>query len=459
MPTGRGVTPRQVMDAGLCIGCGSCAAQSGHADARMAWDRYGQLKPAGDWRDTPPAGFDRTCPFSPDASDEDAIASRLFPAAAHADPMVGRFHRAYVGHVQEGAFRAGGSSGGMVSWMAAELLRLGLVDGVAHVSPSDPRKENGFFRYGISRTIAEVQSGSCSRYYPVELSGVLRAIRARPGRYALVGVPCFIKAANLLRCEDEVMRQRIAYTLGLFCGHMKSAHFVDSMAMQMRVKTDKIAAVDYRIKAQDRPANWYRSRLTLTDGAQCEEDWWHLADGDWGAGYFQNSACNYCDDVVAETADIAFGDAWIEPYASCPDGTNVVVVRSRELGQIIENARRAGRLQLRGVDAGFVAQTQAAGLRQRREGLAYRLAWRSPALPLRKRVGADASRLGWRRKLVYRMRFAISHWSHRTLLLAARCHAPALYIGWARAVLAIYQGLTYSRGAFGRFCDFLMKTG
>jgi coenzyme F420-reducing hydrogenase beta subunit len=44
----------------------------------------------------------------------------------------------------------------------------------------------------------------------------------------------------------------------------------------------------------------------------------------WGAGFFQNSACNYCDDVVAETSDIAFGDAWVEPYSSDGRGTNVV---------------------------------------------------------------------------------------------------------------------------------------
>ena len=51
-------------------------------------------------------------------------------------------------------------------------------------------------------------------------------------------------------------------------------------------------------------------------GATAEQDWWHLADGDWGAGFFQNPACDWCDDVVAETADIAFGDAWVEPYSS-----------------------------------------------------------------------------------------------------------------------------------------------
>ena len=33
------------------------------------------------------------------------------------------------------------------------------------------------------------------------------------------------------------------------------------------------------------------------------------------------------DDVVTETADISFGDAWVEPYSSGGRGTNVIIVR------------------------------------------------------------------------------------------------------------------------------------
>ena len=32
---------------------------------------------------------------------------------------------------------------------------------------------------------------------------------------------------------------------------------------------------------------------------------------DWGMGIFKLGACDYCDDIVGETADISFGDAWL----------------------------------------------------------------------------------------------------------------------------------------------------
>jgi coenzyme F420-reducing hydrogenase beta subunit len=439
------LAPRDVAAAGLCIGCGGCAAGRG----AIGWDRFGQRKPEGAWAAEPFDAFPRICPFSPDARNEDDIAAERFPLAPHRDPLIGSFEANYVGHVAEGEFRTGGSSGGMVSWVAAELLRRGLIDGIAHVAPADPAREGRLFDYRVSRSVDEVRQGAKSRYYPVDLSQAIEEIRAVPGRYAVVGVPCFIKAIHLLRAEDAVLRERIAYTLGLFCGHMKSARLVESFAWQLGVQIEEVQAVEYRRKDPGRPANWYTAQLTLADGTARWQDWWHLVDGDWGAGFFQNSTCNYCDDVVAETADVSFGDAWVEPYSSDGRGTNVMIVRSRQVAELVAVAIGQGRLALQEVDAAFIANTQAAGFRQRREGLAYRLRIAPPRLPLRKRVAPGGRELPLRRKLVYRSRRWISAWSHRIFALARNSGWPGFYLRWARLSLRAYEALAYLRGPLG----------
>ena len=432
--------------AGLCVGCGSCAE-------RMHWDRNGFLKP-----DPSPdrlRHFAHTCPFSPAAANEDAIATARFPDAPSLDPHIGRFEAAYVGYAAEDPFRSSGSSGGLTSWVAAELLRTGAVDGIAHVVPTDA--ETGrLFSYRISRSLDELGAGAKSRYYPVDLSQVLSEIRARPGRYAVVGIPCFIKAIHLLRRADPVIAERVTHTLGLFCGHMKSAAMVESFAWQLGAELGYVRALDYRIKDENRPANWYRAHLDLAGGASAEQDWWHLADGDWGAGFLQNPACDWCDDVVAETADISFGDAWVEPYSSDGRGTNVVVVRSQALKVLLDEARADGRLVLEPVDADFIVRTQAAGLRHRRDGLAYRLTWRDARHAPPKRVRPSA-KLPLRRKLVYRLRFSIARWSHRMLRLARFAGAPAIYTIWARGMLRLYQSVTWSRGRLGKLFDALLE--
>jgi coenzyme F420-reducing hydrogenase beta subunit len=132
------VSPSEIVRSGLCIGCGSCAA--GRTGAAMRWDRHGFLKPDGpeEWIEAPSDSFSRQCPFSPAAASEDQIAAERFPATAAADPRIGRFEAAYVGHAAQDPFRPNGSSGGLTSWVAAELLRTGVIDAVAHVVPTDP---------------------------------------------------------------------------------------------------------------------------------------------------------------------------------------------------------------------------------------------------------------------------------------------------------------------------------
>lgn len=444
-------SPRAMLASGLCIGCGSCASRE--PAAGMGWNRYGQLRPRGPraWEARGDDLFARTCPFSPEAAKEDLIGLELYPDATEADPQAGRFEAAFVGHVAEGGFRAAASSGGLATWAAAELLRRGMVDGVAHVVPTPP--ESGrLFRYAVSRDEEALRQGAKSRYYPIDMAEVLAEIRAVPGRYAVVGIPCFIKAVNLARRAEPLLAGRIVATIGLFCGHMKSAALPRSFARQIGVPDGEMRGIDFRRKDPSRPANWYTAEIALKDGSRRWQDWWHLVEGDWGSGFLMHPACNFCDDVTAETADIALGDAWLEPYSSDGNGTNVVVVRSRAMLALVEAGIAEGRLALKPVDRDFVVATQAAGLRQRREGLAWRLARaKLPVMP-DKRV-APSRRLRLRRKLIYGARQAIARWSHRVLWLAERTGWPGLYLAWGRAVLKVYHGLAYSRGRIGRLVD------
>jgi coenzyme F420-reducing hydrogenase beta subunit len=445
-------SPKNIIDSGLCIGCGSCVAQAVSEKPVMRFDKYGEIKPnaPSEWLQYRSTQFTQTCPFSPAAKKENELAKALYPDANNWDDRVGKFQSAYVGYAAEEDFRLKGSSGGMVTWVATELMRKGLIDGVAHVvATKDPQLEGSFFEYRISRTEEEVKEGARSRYYPIELSQVLKIIREVPGRYAVVGIPCFIKAIHLLRDADPLFKERIPFTLGLFCGHMKSARFVESFAWQMGVPVKEIQQVEFRYKQPDRPANWYNAALTLRDGTMINRDWWHLADGDWGAGFFMNNACNFCDDVVAETADISFGDAWVEPYSSDGKGTNVVIVRSALVSAFINEAIKDGRLRLEAVDGKFVADTQAAGFRQRREGLAYRLVWATKKVQPSKRVLPDEKTPDKKRRLIYRLRYLISKWSHWMFYLARRINRPLLYIRWASMAAAVYHGLAYHKGKLG----------
>lgn len=444
----KALSPKDIINSGMCIGCGSCVAQTSTPTARMDFDKYGQLRPYGleTWLSSQSERFSATCPFSPSALNEDLLATDLFSDNSCNSQALGRYQKAYVGYASESDFRAKGSSGGMITWVASELLRKGLIDGVVHVvAVNDPQQEKRYFKYSISRTEAEVLAGAKSRYYPIELSTVLKLIKEVPGRYAVVGLPCFIKAIQLLRKEDSIYQNRIRFTLGLVCGHLKSARLVDSFALQMNVRLKDIQQVEFRRKINKREAYWYNATLTLQDGRIVDKDWRYMADGDFGAGFFMYSACNFCDDVLAETADISFGDAWITPYALDGRGNNVVVVRSQILERILSQGISEQRIKLKEVDETFIEHTQAAGLRQRREGLSYRLTWAPKLIKPSKRVPANAEDLKIDRKLIYRCRYLISLWSHRVFGVTWMLNIPSVYFFWARVVKRIYYRLSIKK--------------
>ncbi len=445
-------SPKQIVRSGLCIGCGVCVGQG---TGQMVFDRFRQYKPNGPWQWSrrPSREFSAGCPFSPSAANEDEIGLELFAGAEHRSDTLGHFLAAYVGHVTESGFREEASSGGMTSWVLAHLLRVGAIEAAVHVKSGERSGSAPLFSYQVSRSEEEIRLGAKSRYYPVHLGDVLKVVRAIPGRYAVVGVPCFIKAIQLLRRQDPLVRERIVFCVGLFCGHMKSARLVESFAWQMDISLDQVQDMEFRRKHIDRPARTYTVAFRLKDGRLLEKDWTEMADGDWSAGFFQNSACNFCDDVVGEVADVSLGDAWVEPYASDGRGTNVVIVRSPAVHRLIKAGIAAQELELTEVNAEFVEQTQAGGFRQRREGLAYRLSFSRPEIPLRKRVAPNSRNLTWRRKILYRTRSAISKWSHRISWLAGGTGYRKLYIRWARLVATFYAGFAWSQGRLGKFLD------
>src|SRR5690606_25732209 len=137
---------------------------------------------------------------------------------------IGYYQGLYAGHVINEEYRLSSSSGGLVSKVLEILFEQKLIDGVLHVKRSS---ENGeLFNYSISNTIKELQEGKRSRYYPINLMGVLKAIKGDGKRYAVVGIPCFVKSIRLLQREESGF-ENIKFFIGIICGQLKSKYFTD----------------------------------------------------------------------------------------------------------------------------------------------------------------------------------------------------------------------------------------
>lgn len=401
----------KVIEGGFCIGCGVCAA--------MQPDRYRmEMTPAGTLAARMLAGsegegalttaVDRACPFSDQAATEDEIAAASFPDASGISPDIGRHLKSFIGHVAQDDYRITGSSGGFVTWVLAELLTSGKVDAVIHVKADASGQR--LFSYGVSTSVHALKQGAKSRYYPVEMSEVLAFVRRTPGRFAITGVPCFLKALRLACREDVVLDERLRVFVGLVCGHLKSKSFGEFFAWQLGVKPRTVRGIDFRMKIPGRPASRYGIEVRgVDDGREVVRaaPMTALYGSDWGLGFFKYQACEFCDDVVAETADVAVGDAWLPEFESDWRGTNVVVVRDREILALVEAGIADGRLAMRPASAEEVAESQRSGLRHRREGLGVRLAMLDAAGSWRPRKRTQPSKpdqVDPQRRAIYALR-------------------------------------------------------
>lgn len=414
-----------VIEGGYCIGCGACTAVQ-DSSFEMEMDERGQYQATSKEERNENPGGEKVCPFSAEARDETQIGHALYGSHATFDEHVGYYRSCYAGYVTEGEFRAEGSSGGVAKWVLYELLRRDLVDAAIQIVAQAPEPTDGtVYGYTVMDSSDEVLEGSKSVYYPVEMSGALDYIREHPGRYAITGIPCFIKALRLLAQQEPVFEERLEFCVGLVCGHLKSKRYADMIAWQFGVEPGNLAHIDFRKHLPDTRANEKGVEVKSIDGDAEVADpdiVQNLFGTNYNHGFFQYEACNFCDDVVGETADISVGDAWLEEYLDDGEGTSIIVTRHPVMDRIVEDGLEAGRLDLDAVSADTIAESQAGGFRQRREGLAYRLyladeqdRWRPP-----KRVEPSKSHISEERRKVYDLRMQMTERSHTAFRKALR---------------------------------------
>lgn len=417
---------RQVVANGHCIGCGACAHVEPGVNG-MQLDAHGRYVPQ--WH-TPPATTplaDVVCPFSNSARDEDAIGRSLYgngteKACQNHDRRLGFYQQVWVGHAaDEGNFRMAGSSGGLTNWLLAELLRTGTVDAVIGVGELDSEPGGTLFGYQRIERAEDLHRLAKSKYYPITLDQVLGEVAASDQRHAFVGVPCFVKTMRLLCEQDAQLARRVPVCLSVVCGHLKSTAFAQSLGWQLGVAPERLSGFDFRVKIEDEPANRYGVEARSPETRQRAQVF-DLQGTDWGLGYFKYKACDYCDDIAGETADVTLGDAWLPDVSGDWRGHNIVIVRDPTIETLLQQANEERRISLRHATADDFVQSQAANYRHRHDGLAYRLhrddaigAWRP-----NKRITPSITGLTPARQRALDMRCRLRDLSHNAFAQARR---------------------------------------
>ncbi|MEZ8136697.1 Coenzyme F420 hydrogenase/dehydrogenase, beta subunit C-terminal domain [Vibrio splendidus] len=370
--------------------------------------------------------IEKVSPYLNAKDNESVIAENLYAKLDEIsyDSRIGYYDSLYVGHVVEGDYRKNASSGGMGTWIFKALLDEGLIDGVVHVKDNSDKNSEILYKYEISRTVEEILAGAKTKYYPVELSEVLEIIKENKGRYAIVGIPSFIKAIRLVCLYDPIINERIAFTVGLICGHQKSSKFAEYMGWQVGIEPGSLKEIDFRHKLEDKPADVYAIRMKgyingeLTTVIKPKSE---LDGQNWGLGYFKPLASDFTDDVFNETADIVVGDAWLPEYTTDSGGNNIVIVRDKTVSSILLNAIEKNKLSMTPVSVDKIFSSQSAHYRHTHDELVYRsLSKKNKNNWYPKNRVSEVREISYLRGKVQNLRMDISEQSHAIYLEAVK---------------------------------------
>lgn len=410
-----------VVNGGFCIGCGACATREPDR-LQMNLTELGtyQPKPKDDTNSASKHSLE-VCPFWLN-DNENQIAQRQFadqPGVQHTSET-GYYLNCFAAAVSDQKQRQISSSGGIITWIAQQLLISGKVDHVACVGPDNT--SDRLFAYQLIDNPAELETTRKSRYYPCEMSEILTCIRQAPGKTAFIGLPCSIKAVHLLCAQDDELSSKITYRIGLFCGHLKSMQYAAYLTRLCGLDERRLQTVNFRKPIPGKPANQYAFEATVEDdrGERTSRSipMRNVFAGSWSYNLFMLNACHYCDDLMAETADVAIGDAWLPEFVKDGRGTSVVVCRKQNILQMLRRGEETGELAIQQLPAEKIIQSQKSGLRQRREALSYRL-WldlrrKRPFPP--KRVKPDAKALSGFHRMVQHIRLQTAKISKEAFL-------------------------------------------
>lgn len=438
----------KIIENDYCTGCGICAAST-DSPFEMSMNDDGRFVPIlkDGWtnnQNSPSISPMELCPFSDKTNNETEIGQQLFERyKADFDNYTGYTIKNYAGYVNELDFRKKGSSGGMGNWLAYKLLEQGEVDGIIHVKETHSDSSGKIFKYDISYNLEQISYGAKSKYYPVELSEVLKLVRENEGRYALIGIPCFIKGIRLLAKQDPIINERIKYCIGLVCGHLKSDMFAKSIAWQLGIEPSDLETIDFRTKIENKPANEYSVTAFGRNNQIQSRPTRDLYTTNWGQGYFRYNACEFCDDVVAETADVTVGDAWLPEYKSDSLGTNVIIVRNPIINGILKESHDTDKIYIEDITSNDIYKSQQSGFRHRREGLAYRLYLKDKVGEWRPQKRVEPSNeITRKRKKIYKLRQEISSASFKAYRYAKEKDEFEYFINYMEPIVKKYKRVT-----------------
>lgn len=311
---------------GLCTQCGTCVAVCPREAISAEWNvRLGYRMRVIESRCDDCGICAKVCPgpgfdYSHSAWWREAAEER------GTEDFVGPWRRLYTGWATDDETRYRGASGGLATAILQGALASGLIDAaiLCRTDPENPLRAEAT----IARSADEIAACRGSKYNLVAMNTELRRVIREPGRYALVGLPCHIQGFRLARERSTPLRERVVFTIGIFCASSFTPRATAMEALRAGLDPRHLARVSYR------GPGWPGPLHLETDSSRIYE----AALSSYFPRFVRSGSplrCRLCPDGSAELSDMSVGDAWLARHEGTP-GVSDLIVRTARGEQVID---------------------------------------------------------------------------------------------------------------------------
>ena len=347
----------EIVENGLCIGCGLCWSIAGPGNVEMVMTPEGRERPVAlRALDKPTlAKINAVCPGTRIAGPPPTQISD----AALADAVWGPVERLVLGFAADPTVRFVGSGGGTLTALGQFLLTSGRVKFVLHVAASLSMPMRTERR--LSFDAASVLEGAGSRYGPAATLVDFNDVLDRGEPFALIAKPCDITAVRNLARLDPRVDEHMRYALAFVCGGASDLTKSEQVLQRFGLREDELSLFRYR--GHGNPG---LNRIETKDGRAFEISYRQLWEDE--DKWMIQPRCKICPDAIGQVADIAVSDAWLNGGPAVEDEPlNGIIVRTKRGRELFEAAVEVGVLQIkRESDIAEISELQSHQVRKRR---------------------------------------------------------------------------------------------
>jgi len=326
-----------IVDNGLCIGCGLCQSITGKDSIEITMSPKGRLEPK-ELKKITPDTFDKILNVCPGVIVEGLPKEQVDTKAKH-NLVWGYYLSLFYSWSTDKKIRFESSTGGLLNGLSLYLLESEKVKFILHTitDPEKPMRSISKLSYNKDELL---NSNSCSRYGPASPLDRFHEALNLNEPFAFVGKPCDISAIRQLSKSDERVNKLCKYLLTLVCGgsteFTKSEDFIESF----KVKEEELSIFRYR--GFGNPGKMY---IKTKDGREHDREY----NSFWGeeSTWRVHFRCKICPDAIGESSDIAALDTWRGGSPKGEDeGFNAAIIRTKKGSDLFNEAVNAGYIKM-----------------------------------------------------------------------------------------------------------------